>query len=290
MKTTNSILTLLLCLGFSGILFAQQSEKVMSTTVLGKGQPMILIHGMASSSDVWDDLVERYRDNYELHLVHIKGFGNYEFVKKDHYLKAILDELISYTKEKNLENTILVGHSMGGFLGLWAAAEAPELFEKVVSIDGVPYFPVLQMPGITPESAKPIVEQMTSSMASMNEEQALQNQKMIVESMISTPSKREKVVDMGMKSNPRIIGQAYGEMYTTDIRPLMDKVKIPVQVFGAWAAYQSYGATKENVIFGYKNQLKDINDADLLVADSAYHFVFVDEPDWFYSEMERFIK
>ncbi|MFD2034259.1 alpha/beta fold hydrolase [Belliella marina] len=290
MKTTKSILTLLLCMAFTGTIFAQQSEKVMSTTVLGKGQPIILIHGMACTSDVWDDLVGRYKDNYELHLVHIKGFGNDEFVKKDHYLKAILEELISYTKENNLENAILVGHSMGGFLSLWAAAEAPELFEKVVSVDGVPYFPVLQMPGITPESAKPIVEQMTAGMASMNEEQALQNQKTIVETMIATPSKREKVIEMGISSNPKIIGQAYGEMYTTDIRPLMEKIKIPVQVFGAWSAYQNFGATKENVTLGYQNQLKDIKDADLLVAESAYHFVFLDEPDWFYSEMERFIK
>lgn len=174
-------------------------------------------------------------------------------------------------------------------MGLWAAAEEPEIFAKVISVDGVPYFPVLQMAGITPETAKPMAESMKTAMANMDEATVLANQKMIVSSMIATEDKREKVIQMGMNSNTLIVGQAFGEMYTTDIRPLMSKVKVPVLVFGSWAAYQNFGATKESVTFGYENQLKDISQVKLLVADKAYHFVFYDESDWFYAEVEKFL-
>lgn len=262
---------------------------LISTQIIGKGQPMILIHGMSCSSDVWDEFVERYQGKYELHLVTIKGFGNKEKSDVEYFLKEVKDELIAYTKEKKLKNPIIIGHSMGGFLGLWAAAEEPEVFEKVISVDGVPYFPVLQMAGITPETAKPMAESMKSDMANMDEATALANQKMIVSSMIATEEKRAKVIEMGMKSNPSIVGQAFGEMYTTDIRPLMSNVKVPVLVFGSWAAYQNFGATKESVTHGYQNQLKDIDHAKLLVADKAFHFVFYDEPEWFYSELEKFL-
>jgi pimeloyl-ACP methyl ester carboxylesterase len=112
---------------------------------------------------------------------------------------------------------------------------------------------------------------------------------MIVSTMIATEDKREKVVNMGMDSNPIVTGKAYGEMYTTDIRPFISKIEVPVLVFGSWSAYKIYGATKESVTFGYEQQLKDITNAKLLVAEKAYHFVFYDEPEWFFCEVDKFI-
>lgn len=287
MKTFHLVLALLF-MTFQTV-NSQQNNQLLAIEVIGTGQPIILIHGMSCSAEVWGDLVTKYKDDYELHLVSIKGFGNKEKLVREHYLRSIKDELISYTKSNNLESPIILGHSMGGFLALWAAADEPDLFAKIVSVDGVPYFPVLQMPGITPENAAPIVAQMTSSMSNMSLEQLLQNQKMMVSTMIATEEKRAKIVEMGMNSHPEVVGQAYGEMYTTDIRAEMQKVKIPVLVFGAWAAYQNFGATKTSVTAGYEDQFKDIPQARILVADSAYHFVFYDEPDWFYAELDSFL-
>ncbi|WP_373523850.1 alpha/beta fold hydrolase [Aquiflexum sp.] len=288
---TQKLNWLLVCIMMAAFktLYASAAPQLISTEMIGKGQPMILIHGMSCSSRVWDEFVERYKGKYELHLVTIKGFGNMEKADADFYLKSVKDELIAYTKENNLKNPIIVGHSMGGFLGLWAVAEEPKLFAKIISVDGVPYFPVFQIPGITPEVAKPMAESMKTAMANMDKATAEANQKMIVSSMIATEEKRDKVVQMGMNSNPVIVGQAYGEMFTTDIRPLMSKVKTPVLVFGSWAAYQNFGATKESVTLGYQNQLKDIDHVKLLVAEKGYHFVFYDEPEWFYSELDKFL-
>jgi len=265
------------------------APELISTDIIGKGQPIILVHGMACSAAVWDEFVERYQGSYELHLVTIKGFGNKESAEYGHYLHEVKNELIAYTRDKKLKDAILIGHSMGGFLSLWAASEEPDLFYKIISVDGVPYFPVLQMPGITPETAKPMAESMKSYMAKMDDVSALANQEMMIASMIATEEKRDKVIKMGMNSNPMVVGQAYGEMFTTDIRPLMGNIQTPVLVLGSWAAYQNFGATKESVTYGYQNQLKDIRNVHLLVAEEAYHFVFYDEPDWFYFEVDKFL-
>lgn len=265
------------------------NQELISTTVVGKGKPIILIHGMACAPEVWDEFVEKYQTKNELHLVRIKGFGNGEKGEANHYLEEVKNELIAYVRENQLDKPTLIGHSMGGFLGLWAAAEARDVFGKIVSVDGVPYFPVLVMPGITAEMAKAVSSQMTTAMSKMSPEAAKANQEMIIASMIATEAKRPKVVEMGINSNPAVIGQAYGEMYTTDIRPLMDKIKVPVLVFGSWAAYEPYGSTKESVEKNMDDQLKTIPEYKLLIAESAYHFVFYDEPDWFYSELDKFL-
>ncbi len=266
-----------------------KSEKILSTTVVGKGQPMILIHGMSCSADVWNDVTEYYKNNYEIHLVTLKGFGNNESVESEHFLKEVRDELIDYVKSNKLKNTILMGHSMGGFLSLWAAAEEPELFSKIISVDGIPYFPIIQMPTITPESAKNMADQMKANMQNVSEEAFSQQQKMIIASMIATEKKRKEVVEMGVKSNRAVITQSYGEMYTTDIRPEMTKVKAPVLVLGAWAAYEQYGSTKSAVMQNYTSQCKDIKNVKVAVADKAYHFIFFDEPAWFFSQVDSFL-
>lgn len=266
-----------------------KAEGIISTTVVGKGQPMILIHGMSCSADVWKDVTEHYKNDYEIHLVTLKGFGNKENVESEHFLKEVRDELINYVKTKQLKNTILMGHSMGGFLSLWAASEAPGLFSKIISVDGIPYFPAIQMPGITPESAKNMAQQMQANMKNVDESAFVQQQKMIVASMIATEEKRNEVVEMGINSNRTVTTQAYGEMYTTDIRPEMEKVKVPVLVLGAWAAYEQWGSTRNAVEQNYSAQCKDIENVKVAVADKAYHFIFYDEPEWFFNQVDSFL-
>jgi pimeloyl-ACP methyl ester carboxylesterase len=266
-----------------------KSSNIISTKVVGQGQPMILIHGMSCSADVWNEVTEHYKKEYELHLVTLKGFGNKESVESEHFLKEVRNELIDYVKSNQLKNTILMGHSMGGFLSLWAASESPDLFAKIISVDGVPYFPAIQMPGLTPERAQNMAQQMQANMKNASEDAFEQQQKMIIAGMIATPDKREEVVEMGINSNRTVTTQAYGEMYTNDIWPEMSKIEIPVLVLGAWAAYEQYGSTKEAVESNYEAQCKDIENVKVAVADEAYHFIFYDEPKWFFNQVDSFL-
>jgi pimeloyl-ACP methyl ester carboxylesterase len=269
--------------------FSASAENIIKVTKTGQGSPMILIHGMACSANVWTEVADYYKDRYELHLVTINGFGNKETIEATHSLEAIRNALIAYVKTENLNKPVLMGHSMGGFLSLWAASEQPDLFGKIVSVDGLPYFPVLVMPGITPETAAPIVAQMQTSMSNQNPETAKASQEMMIASMIASESKRSKVVDMGLNSNPQVIGKAMGEMYTTDIREEVSNIKQPVLVLGSWAAYKPYGVTMESSLAGYEAQVSRISDATVAVAESAYHFIFYDEPEWFFNTVDGFL-
>lgn len=262
---------------------------LIKTTIVGKGKPMILIHGMSCSSAVWDEVVEQFKNDYQLHVVTIAGFGNQEERETDHILMAVRDELIDYIKNEKLKKPIMMGHSMGGFLSLWVAATAPELVGKVVSVDGVPYFPALQMPGATPELMKPMAEQMTTMMQNMDAEARKANQDMMIATMIASIEKRPAVVKMGLDSNSKMTGQAYVEMFLTDIRDNMQSIQAPVLVLGAWAAYKNFGATKESVTMGFMSQVQKIPDVKVAVAEKAYHFIFYDEPEWFFEQVNNFL-
>jgi pimeloyl-ACP methyl ester carboxylesterase len=264
-------------------------HEIITVEKTGSGKPMILIHGMSCSAGIWDEVADHYKSGYEIHLVSISGFGNPQPVDSHHILKSVKDELISYVKSNNLQKTILMGHSMGGFLSLWAAIEEPELFSIIISVDGLPYYPVLAMPGITPETAQPFVEMMKNQMTGQTPEMRKISQEMIVASMIGNEKYRPRVVEMGLNSNPDVIARAMGEMYTTDLRNDVHNINIPVLALGSWYAYRDYGVTMESSSAAYKAQFNRIPGAKFKMAETALHFIFYDDPEWFFSKVDAFL-
>jgi pimeloyl-ACP methyl ester carboxylesterase len=279
---------------FFAVLIAFMSQIVaatplLSTKVSGKGSPIILIHGLSCSGEVWNETVAHYQDKYELHVVTLAGHGNSQTFEGNHYLSAVRDELIAYVKENKLQKPILIGHSMGGTLSLWAASKAPGLFGKVIVVDGLPYMPALSMPYITPEIAKPIVEQMVKAEQGLDQNALRTNQEAIIAGMIRNEAKRAFVTDINMRSNRATIHQSMLELYTTDLRKEISQIDVPVLMLGAWAAYANYGITKAMIHAAFTEQVKNIPNAKVAIAESAYHFIFYDEPAWFTEQIDNFL-
>ncbi|MFW5687689.1 MAG: alpha/beta fold hydrolase, partial [Bacteroidota bacterium] len=87
-------LLVLLVSFYFGFSSAAANSSIIRTEVRGSGHPMILIHGMACSAGVWDEVAAYYEDRYELHLVTLPGFGNAENIEAPHLLEAIRDAII----------------------------------------------------------------------------------------------------------------------------------------------------------------------------------------------------
>ena len=224
------------------------AQTLFTVEVKGKGKPMLLIHGLYCSGEVWKETVEHYQHNYECHVITLAGFGGNSPVQKENFLEAVKDDIIAYTKDKKLKKPVLMGHSLGAFISFWAAASTPGLFEKVIAVDGLPFFPAVQIPGATAESSKAMATNMRNLLGNQNREQILAGQKMFLPSMITSPERVEQVAAIASNADGKTQGQVMYEMYTTDLRPLVSNIDCPVLLLGAWIAYKDYGATHEKVL------------------------------------------
>src|SRR5436190_6728080 len=92
--------------------------------VTGKGRPMILIPGLASSGKTWDTTVAHYKDKYECHVLTLAGFAGQPPIHLDSFLQTVRDDIISYIRDDKLQKPIIAGHSLGGFVALWIAEQA----------------------------------------------------------------------------------------------------------------------------------------------------------------------
>jgi pimeloyl-ACP methyl ester carboxylesterase len=265
------------------------AQNFFTTEVKGKGKPVILIHGLYCNGEVWKETVEHYQQNYECHILTLAGFGGNAPNLNDTFLRSVKDDIIAYAKNKKLKAPIIVGHSMGGFLSLWAAATEPTLFNKVIVVDGLPFMAAAHTPGATEESAKPMAENMRTMMSNQTAEQVVQSQKQILSSMITDAHRIEHVAAIAAKADSKTQGQVMYEMFTTDLRTIIASIESPVLVLGSWIAYKNFGATHDSTLKMFSTQMASVKNCKIELSDTSKHFIFYDDPTWFFTMVDDFL-
>ena len=266
----------------------------LNARVIGKGQPMIMIPGLTCDGAVWDTTIEALGDQYQYHVLTLPGFAGQAPLAdvEAGFFSQIKSLIYQYIEENQLEKPIIVGHSLGGFLALQIGIEKPDLAEKLVVVDALPFMTAIQMPTATEESAKPFAQNMKDQMkaaADQTEEQRRVYQQMNLQSLIRNKDYMEVATDWGVSSDMHTVAQAMYEMFTTDIRADLAKIETPTLVLGAWAAYESYGSTKESVMSMYKAQYAKHQHLDLDISDTGYHFIMWDDPEFFHNWLSKFL-
>ena len=126
----------------------------------GKGKPIVLIHGLGTSSYTWNKIMPELARTNRVIAIDLKGFGKSDKPLDGNY--SIFDQarLIEDTiRENNLSGVTLIGHSYGGAVALAVALAQMEnggdRVERLVLLDSVAYrqpmpffFQVLRTPVI----------------------------------------------------------------------------------------------------------------------------------------------
>ena len=100
----------------------------------GEGQPLIILHGLFGSSDNWQTLGKKFAENFEVYLVDQRNHGHSPKSNEFNY-QLLSDDLYNLIRDLELENIILVGHSMGGKTVMTFAQKYPEFIEKLIVVD-----------------------------------------------------------------------------------------------------------------------------------------------------------
>ncbi len=104
---------------------------------LGKGQPMIILHGMLEMSDFWLPIAKHFSQNYDVIVPDLRNHGKSPHSPTHTYQLAEQD-LVELIDDLKLENIILVGYSMGGRISMLYSQEENNKLDKMVIIDVSP--------------------------------------------------------------------------------------------------------------------------------------------------------
>lgn len=113
--------------------------KLLHSTILGSGQPFIILHGYFGMGDNWKSLGTKFSKNFEVHLIDQRNHGR-SFHDEDFDYELMVEDLYNYIQHYHLKFTILLGHSMGGKVAMQFAVTYPELVDKLIVADISPRF------------------------------------------------------------------------------------------------------------------------------------------------------
>ncbi|MGQ1577023.1 alpha/beta hydrolase [Acinetobacter baumannii] len=102
----------------------------------GEGQTMVLVHGFGSHKFQWGNEMYSFSKNYDLICIDLPGSGNSKLL--NNFVvnpKAQAERLINFLDCLNVNNTILIGASVGGYVASYVSLLRPDLVEKLVLLD-----------------------------------------------------------------------------------------------------------------------------------------------------------
>jgi len=97
--------------------------------------PVIILHGIFGTSDNWFSYARRLsQEGFEVFTVDQRNHGQSPHSDNFNYL-AMTDDLFDFIDEHEIEDPILLGHSMGGKVAMRFALENPQLIKKLIVVD-----------------------------------------------------------------------------------------------------------------------------------------------------------
>lgn len=113
--------------------------------VLGQGeQTIIFAHGYGCEQSMWQYIVPLFEERYRIILFDYVGSGNSDITayqsEKYSTLEGYKEDILDIIEEMNLQNIIFIGHSISSMIGMLAAIDRPDYFDKLIMIGPSPCY------------------------------------------------------------------------------------------------------------------------------------------------------
>ena len=258
--------------------------------VEGQGPDVIFIPGLSSSPAVWQGAVDHLNGAYRVHRIHVQGFAGApaEGNATGPVAAPVAEEIARYIREQGLTKPAVVGHSMGGTMGMMLAARHPDLVGKLMVVDMIPFMGAMfGPPGTTAESVVPVADQVFTAQSTSPREQYLTQARAAVTGMIRTEAARPGPLNDVETSDQQVSAAAFRELIVTDLRPELSKITAPVEVL--YVKFNDPRMTDAITDAIYQMSFATLPGAKLKRIDDSAHFIMLDQPQAFYGDLDAFL-
>lgn len=277
-----------------------QSDRIR-VTVDGDmdGRDIILIPGLSSSPEIWqgtvDHLVAQDGVGWRIHRIQVDGFagappaGNAQTGSAPTPVAApVAEEIARYIQEQGLTKPAVVGHSMGGTIGLMLAARHPDQVGRLMVVDMIPFMGAMfAAPGATAETVAPVADQIWAAQANSPRDAYVAQATASITGMINTEARRELALQNMRDSDQKVSAAAFRELVATDLRPELSRITAPTEVL--YVKFNDPRMTPQITDTIYQASYAGLPGATLKRIDDSAHFIMFDQPQAFYGALDDFL-
>lgn len=115
---------------------------LLNHRIFGQGPPIIILHGLFGSLDNWMSIGRLLAKNHTVYLIDLRNHGG-SFHEDEFNYRVMADDVKNLVKNANLNDLSIIGHSMGGKVGMFYAAKYQQSIKHLIVVDiGPKYYPV----------------------------------------------------------------------------------------------------------------------------------------------------
>lgn len=242
----------------------------------GQGSPLLLIHGLGSSTQDWEMQVAYFSKFYQVITYDVRGHGRSDKPPGPYSVPLFAADIIALMRELHLGPLNIVGISMGGAIAFQMSIDAPDLINSMVIVN---FTPELIM--------RTFKERMTLWLRTMIV-RVLGMRKMgqvLSDRLFPKPEHeelRKRFTNSWAKNDKRAYLNSLNALVGWSVADRLNEIDCPVLVIASDEDYTPV-ATKEAFIGKIKS-------AELVVIDDARHAVIVERPDEFNQVLHGFLK
>jgi len=252
----------------------------------GRGQDVVLVHGLAASPDTWEGAAGGLGPDVRLHIPHLRGFaGLPPATGRDpvNFLKPTADALATYIRSRIKRPVPLAGHSMGGIVALILARDHPDLIERLLVVDVPAFFSVLINPFATRVSMSAVAEHSRRVYLERSHQRLEGELRRASIQLVTHAQQCERIVRWGLTSDRATIADVMAEVMVTDLRSDLPSIGVPVDVIYGWDLITQRPRLALGQI--YAAAYAGLPRVRMVRIDNARHYVMFDQPVGFYGAM-----
>jgi len=276
-------------LPLSAAIAAPFASERISVRTEGAGPDVVLIPGLDSSPRAWASTLAAV-PGYRYHLVQVSGFagqpagGN----KEGKVAAPVADEIARYIKETGLKQPAVIGHSMGGTMGMMLASRHPDALSRLMVVDMVPYLGIFFAgPGAAPEKVEAVADAAMARIRNATPEQRVKQADETIAGMVDTEAMRAGAVADSSASDPDVSARAMRELIVTNLIPELARITKPVTVL--YVQPKSVPIPAAQFDYVYRSAYAPVRSLSLKRIPDSAHFIMWDQPQRFQAEMKAFL-
>lgn len=104
----------------------------------GGGEPLLLIHGLGSSTEDWEPQVPAFARHFRVITYDVRGHGRTAKPREAYTVKQFADDAAALIAHLGLDSVHVLGISMGGMIAFQLAADHPRMIRSLTIVNSGP--------------------------------------------------------------------------------------------------------------------------------------------------------
>ncbi|HEX5405100.1 MAG TPA: alpha/beta hydrolase [Pseudonocardiaceae bacterium] len=118
----------------------QTRQGRMAMSVWGSGEPLVLLHPLATAGALWTPVAEALADRYQVFAPDLRGHGDTSWDRDDFTIQDMADDLWQALDTLSIGSVHLLGMSMGGSVAMTFAGLHPDRVRSLALADTTAWY------------------------------------------------------------------------------------------------------------------------------------------------------